>query len=220
MTHPKGAWPKRALKRSRNLLDRISGTPRRWYASRAHMLRHLPRHARGAELGVYRGEFMRHLLEATRPRELHLVDGWSPLFGETFPDWGEYTDFGRMKTREAFDAVEQTVAPFRPTVDLHLHAGDDVAYLEQQPDAALDWAYIDSSHQYDHTLEELTVLDRKVAARGWILGHDWWPDPAHRHHGVCRAVREFCDRSNWRITILDNHHQWAIRRDVPRTDSW
>jgi len=65
------------------------------------MLRHLPRHARGAELGVFRGEFTRHLIEVTRPRELHLVDGWWPLFGETFPDWGAYTDFGRRSSNES-----------------------------------------------------------------------------------------------------------------------
>src|SRR3954471_2392187 len=43
-------------------------------ASRNELVKNLPRQARGAEGGTYRGEFARHILSACDPIELHLID--------------------------------------------------------------------------------------------------------------------------------------------------
>jgi hypothetical protein len=63
--------------------------PRRW-----RYLEMLPNRGIGAEIGVFRGEFTRHILRVAQPRELHLIDGWWELYGERYPDWGAYTDHG------------------------------------------------------------------------------------------------------------------------------
>ena len=65
-----------------------------------------------------------------------------------------------------------------------IHVGDDLEFLAGLPDAHLDWAYLDSSHQYEHTVAELELLDAKVAADGRILGHDWIEDPERHNHGA------------------------------------
>lgn len=212
MSHAKGSKPRRILKASRNWFWQVSRSPRRWYSDRTGILSNLPTATVGIEMGVFKGEFSREILEHVRPRELHLVDVWWTVFGDHYPDWGAYTDHGTLTTRAAYEGVQRIAEPFADTTRVHLHAGDDVIYLDELADHSLDWAYIDSSHQYEHTLRELEALNRTIASDGWIMGHDWCPDPMHRHHAVCQAVLNFCQDRSWRIAILDNHHQWAIRR--------
>ena len=67
------------------------------------------------------------------------------------------------------------------------------------PDDFFDWVYLDTTHEYGHTRDELEILRTKVKPSGVIAGDDWHEDPAHLHHGVCRAVREFCDRYGWEL---------------------
>jgi cephalosporin hydroxylase len=79
-------------------------------------------------------------------------------------------------------------------------------------DGHLDWAYVDSSHAYDHTLKELRLLARKVNASGVIAGDDWREDPSHRHHGICRAVREFITAEPYVLEVDKPTLQWMITR--------
>lgn len=178
------------------------------------MLRLFPRNSVGAEIGVFKGEFSRELLSMTEPTELHLIDLWWVGYGEHYPDWGPYTDHGRLRTRDAFRQAEETAAPFQRRSRVTLHAGDGVEYLSSFPDQYFDWIYIDSSHKYEHTQRELEVAARKVKAHGLIAGHDWEPDPEHQHHGVYRAVQELIAIAPWEIAIVDrcDPAQWCVRR--------
>jgi len=185
---------------------------RREFENRADFLAMLPKGTVGAELGVFKGEFSADILRVAQPRELHLVDSWWTEWGECYPDWGEYTDFGALGTRDCYEQTLRSVEAERGSTDVIVHVGDDVAYLESLADGALDWSYLDSSHGYEHTRRELDALRRKTKSNGVITGHDWQEDPAHLHHGVYRAVNEFCAAHGWEVVMLDNHLQWAIRR--------
>ena len=170
----------------------------------------------GAEIGVFRGEFTAHILSIVRPKRLHLVDGWWLLFGEHYPDWGAYTDHGRLKTRAAHAEVERVVRRHGAEETCIVHVGDDVEYLESLAPGTLDWVYLDSSHQYDHTRRELTAILRATKPDGIIAGDDWHDDPAHEHHGVARAVREFCADHGFTLDPRDAFGQWSIRRGAKR----
>jgi hypothetical protein len=94
-----------------------------------------------------------------------------------------------------------------------VHVADDRAALREFPDAYFDWVYVDTSHQYQHTRDELTLLDLKVKPDGVISGDDWQPDPGHRHHGVCKAVTELVSTGRYTLVAVDAASgQWAIRR--------
>ncbi|MFI5122415.1 MAG: class I SAM-dependent methyltransferase [Vicinamibacteria bacterium] len=191
----------------RRRVGTLVGRPRRH-----HFLKRLPRDAVGAELGVFRGEFTRRILEIAKPRELHLIDGWWELHGETFPfEWGAYADWGKLSTRDAHAEVERIAAAAEPGV-CEIHVGDDLEILERFPDRHFDWVYLDTSHQYEHTLAELELLDARVKPAGLIAGHDWIEDPASVNHGAYRAIREFCSTAGWAVEHLDGFTQWEIRR--------
>ena len=192
----------------RHHVGTLLGRPRRH-----HFLRRLPRGAVVAELGVFRGEFSRQILKEARPRELHLIDGWWELYGERFPDWGPYNDHGRVLTREAYEETVRAVERSAPSgTRWKIHVGDDCEILGRFPDGYFDWVYLDSSHQYEHTLRELRLLDAKVKPQGLITGHDWIEDPASVNHGAYLAIRDFCAETGWRLDEVDPFTQWRLSR--------
>ncbi len=191
--------------------ERIRATPNRRY-----FLFDFPTESVCAEIGVFRGEWTRHILEVTRPKELHLIDVWWELYGDFFPDWGSYTDFGHLATRRAYDDAQRIVTQAAtPATKVVTHVGDDCEILETFPDAYFDWVYLDTSHTYDDTLKELEVLSRKVRPEGFISGDDWLDndDPqAEWNHGAGVAIYDFCLANNWMIDRRDSFKQWRISR--------
>ena len=180
---------------------------------RADFLEILPKQSVGCELGVFKGLFTREILRVVEPTKLHLVDPYWTIYGEHF-DWASpHTEQGTLKTKDAHDSARAIIAEHDTKGVCELHVQDDVVFLEGVEDDYFDWAYVDSSHMYEHTRHELVLLDRKVKRDGLITGHDWRPDPSHRDHGVYLAVTEFCDSNGWEIVAIDRWNQWCIRRE-------
>jgi hypothetical protein len=160
----------------------------------------------GAELGVYKGEFTAELMELARPQRLHLIDLWY-LFGAEW-HWGEGNRSTVKALRDILDRFSDELVDGRAV----LHIGDDLDVLPTFADNYFDWVYVDSVHVYEHAIQELELLAAKVKPGGVITGDDWIEDPAHPHHGVCRAVREFAAAGGGDLfyaSVADL--QWAVR---------
>jgi SAM-dependent methyltransferase len=113
------------------------------------------------------------------------------------------------------NALALVIRRLRPAIETgqaQVVVDDDRSFLASLDDDALDWVYLDSSHQYAHTLDELELLVRKVKEGGIIAGDDWQPDPEHRHHGVAKAVREFEAAGRLDVFYADAvNRQWASK---------
>lgn len=183
------------------------GRPRR-----SRLVERMPKGAVCAEIGVYKGDFSRDILKFAKPSELHLIDGWWTVEGDEYEHpW--YSMVGQeADTRAAYGEVE---ALARDHSECIIQMGDDLEILPTFADHYFDWVYLDSSHRYEHTVKELELLERKV--KTVICGHDWCPDPGAEHHGVYRAVTEFCARGDWHVTWTDDWDQWAIERSGTRS---
>ena len=179
--------------------------------ARQDFLRILPKRSVGVELGVFKGEFAKHILQIVRPKELHLIDPWWKVYGERYPDWEDYTDFGRLKTRDAFEAAKKIIEKFDRKKVSVIHIEDDLEYLEKADDNYFDWAYLDTTHKYRHTMKELELLRYKIKDGGMIVGHDYANNPDHIHYGVYKAVNEFCDKYNWKVVKTDRFCQFCIK---------
>jgi len=178
--------------------------------TRENIFKALPKQAVCAELGVFKGEFSEAILSYAKPREAHFIDVWWSLFGEYYPDWGEYTDRGRLKTKEAYEEAERKIRKYPG--DNTIYVGSDLEYLRGFKNGHFDWVYIDSSHEYEHTKLELEILHSKVKKDGFICGHDWVDNSSHAHYGVKKAILEFCDEKQWEVIYRDIYLQWIIRR--------
>ncbi len=113
---------------------------------RENIFKILPKHSVCAELGVFRGDFSKLILRYAEPKEAHFVDVWWLAFGEYYPDWGSYTNHGKLKTRIVYAEAEAKIKAF-PGKHV-IHVGSDLEYLQTIPDQYFDWVY---SHEYANT---------------------------------------------------------------------
>lgn len=165
----------------------------------------IPKYGIGAELGVQKGYFSHELLSITKPTKLFLVDPWYLLGAEW--EWSG----GNRSTTTAVARIIERYSPQLVSGQIELVVANDLDFLDALEDESLDWAYIDSSHEYEHTVAELSLLQKKVKRSGVIAGDDWHDDPGHRHHGVARAVRELCEHSAYELIYSnDPNSQWAV----------
>lgn len=160
----------------------------------------------GAEIGVQKGFFSHALLHTLQPEQLHLIDPWY-LLGD---EWSWAT--GSKSTRKALANIRHWFRREMAIQRVVVHVGLDEAVLPTFPDNFFDWVYLDTSHSYDQTKQELALLASKVKRSGVILGDDWFSDPSHPFHGQYVAINEFVDESAYQFVYAnDIDHQWAIR---------
>ncbi len=185
----------------RRILERRETTRRRFLAT------HVQPGGIGAEIGVQKGFFTHAILRTVEPQRLHLVDPWY-LLGEKW-DWA-------TTNQSTTTALRNIIHWFRKELargDVVIHIGFAARVLADFPDNYFDWVYLDTSHSYEDTLEELKVLGSKVKENGIILGDDWFSAPGHKFYGQYRAINEFVSGSDYRIVASsDADHQWALKR--------
>jgi hypothetical protein len=144
-------------------------------ASRNDLIERMPHRARVAEVGVEHGYFSQHILSATNPTELHLID----------------LDFG------ALDAGLQGDPRVR------MHQGFSHEVLAAFPDASFDWIYIDADHSYAGVRRDAAVAAEKVRPGGFLVFNDFaHADPYLGAYGVHRAVVEFAVERKWPLVWL------------------
>ena len=177
---------------------------------RQFLLELIPNNSVGAELGVFTGLFSSILARDRRIKKVTFVDPWWEAFGSRYPDWGAYTDYGRVNTRKAYETANIRIAR-AALPNRVVEIGYSYDWLAAQPDKCLDWVYLDSTHNYEGTKRELELLQYKISDTGIILGDDWQIERSHIHHGVCLAVNEFVKTSNFELIMAGNRGQWALR---------
>ena len=132
----------------------------------------------GAEIGVARGTFTRHLFDHVPELQMIGVDPWERLEGgeEAIADHklrGQAWVKMKMKSEEA--------AP-------------------QIADESLDFVYIDGDHSFDAVMLDLIMWSRKVRKGGLVGGHDYY---RFQNAGVVPAVDCYTREHNihkWFIT--------------------
>ncbi|WP_368517493.1 class I SAM-dependent methyltransferase [Rhizobium sp.] len=181
------------------------------FERRRLILNHLPRWKRGAEIGVFTGQFSEFLVQIAKPVSYFAIDPWYTAYGEFFPNWGSYSANGTLQTKAGYEAAQHRLARFPGT---NVVAASALDWLESLEPNSLDWVYLDSTHQYAPTLAELHAISRKLAPDGVILGDDCWCNRMHHHYGVYRAVRDFCREARFEIMSMDHAGQFAARRTI------
>lgn len=179
---------------------------------RLFLLQYLPANSTGAELGVFTGLFSAVISRQQKLSKVTFVDPWWTMYGERYPDWGSYTDFGRVRTRQAFATAKRRILSEFPNRFVEVKSSYE--WLEDQADESLDWIYLDFTHTYDGTKQELKLLNRKLRETGLICGDDWQSNRNHRHHGVFLAVNEFTREEGFEFLLCRVNNQWIIRRKL------
>ena len=148
----------------------------RLVSNRFEMLRHFPKGGRVCELGTYRGDFARMILDVIEPAELHLVD-------------------------VTFALCRQDVAD-HPAV--RRHQTMTTAFLSAAPTADFDWIYVDADHGYEAVAADIAAAAPRVKPGGMLVFNDFARivRPGFGVFGVHQAVTEFAVRSGWPVALL------------------
>lgn len=192
-------------------LAQVEATIDARFTRRRPILNYIPRYKRGAEIGVFTGQFSELIVQVATPIAYYAIDPWFSTYGDFFPNWGEYSAHGKLETRAGYETTRHRLARFKGTNVIAMPA---IEWLESLAPESLDWAYLDSTHQYEPTLNELNTLAGKLTRDGVLLGDDCWARRDGRHYGVYRAVRDFCRAHNFELIMLDHAGQWAARRTI------
>ncbi|MXQ13581.1 class I SAM-dependent methyltransferase [Microvirga makkahensis] len=181
------------------LAKHVSGC--RVFPSREVWLTTIPKGSIIAEIGVANGDFSEAFLRVCKPGCLYLVDAWHT---SRFASGLE-----RVSSRFAEDIKSGRVK---------IRRGYSTDVLKMFEPESLDLAYIDTTHAYALTAEELAQCEPLVKPHGRIAGHDYCEGNAvtGNPYGVIRAVHEFCLARCWIFDALslapDGHLSFSLRR--------
>ncbi len=170
-----------------------------------NLLRDRP-HAVGAEIGVYRGDTTRKLLEGLPElKRLYCVDPWEAyldLYDSLNERWHEQSTFD-----EAHCEFLRRVGPYAPRVWIVRAFSDEAAALVEPE--SLDFVFIDGNHSYEYMRQDIALWTAKVRPGGIVAGHDYRRRP---DWGVIQAVSEaFAGRVN-----AAAHYVWWVEKEGER----
>lgn len=133
---------------------------------------------RGAEIGVFKGDFSRTILNACLPSELHLID----------------IDL----TTHAIAKLFQKEVTAGKVV---LHEGEAVPVLQGFPDEYFDFIYIDANHSYRSVKGDIAAATPRLKPEGFLIFNDYtyWSPCECMKYGVIQAVNELCLEDDWEM---------------------
>lgn len=157
---------------------------------RDFLVRALPKHAVGCEVGVYRGDFSDRILRIARPRELYLIDTWDAA----------HTTGSRLDAQEGHDERYRFVCErfaretARETVKILRETSEEASRRFRE--GQLDFAYLDGDHSYEQVRKDLSAYYPLIKAGGILCGDDY-----DVHPGVKRAVDEFAQHNRLALRL-------------------
>lgn len=159
---------------------------------RARLLRRLPKHSVGVEIGVWAGDLSAAILRAVRPMQLHLLDPWAFAPDERYEQawYGGARAGSQAEMDEVYKRVLQRFETEIADGAVVIHRSTSAEAAAGFEDASLDWVYVDGNHLYEYVRADLELFAPKVRPGGLLAGDDygaagWWDD------GVRRAVDRF-----------------------------
>jgi len=158
------------------------------------LLELMPKNSICAEIGVWKGDFSKKILQIVQPKELHLIDPWKFESEQAYNNaW-----YGRkIGSQDAMDQIYNfVIEQFRNEVKnnrVFIHRDLSIKAGKSFTDNYFDWVYIDGNHLYEFVKKDLELFYIKVKKGGFITGDDyeeegWWKG------GVKKAVDEFLQK--------------------------
>lgn len=166
---------------------------------RKQLLGQMPKGGVAVEIGVWRGEFSRDILDIVLPDRLFLIDPW-----KNFTDHDEKAFSGRHEDAE-MDAIHGEVCRLYAA---EIQAGQVAVQRQMSTEAlagfaddSISFAYVDGDHSYDGVKADLAALFPRMKAGGVMAFDDyhrrgWWGD------GVLRAIHEFIGQHPAEVRVL------------------
>ena len=166
----------------------------------------------GVEVGVLRGDFSKHILSTWTGKKLYLVDAWRQFDSNVDINNGNHI-VQLQNIAECFKNIYE----FKERAVIIRETSRDASNLF--PDGSLDFVYIDSAHDYEHTLEDLNIWYPKIRKGGLFCGDDYLDglmlNPGATVFGVESAVTDFAKEKSLEIVSTTHYGEfpqwWCIK---------
>lgn len=151
----------------------------------ADLILHYADNGIGAEIGVYKGQTSRQILETTSTKMLYMIDQYRLNYDKS------QTLYSKRGNPDAdYEFVRKYFSEKFPNRHTLIRKTSEQSGKEL--DVALDFIFIDANHTYEHVMKDLQIWVPKVRSGGLIIGHDWWS----KFPGVITAVIEFVRKTS------------------------
>jgi len=163
------------------------------------------------EIGVFKGEFFKYLLENCDPSKLEGVDLFNGIAGSGDVDGNNpiQVDMNQVYTELQMEYADNPIVSF--------HKDYSNKYLEKQENDKYDIIYIDADHSYSAVKRDIEIAFQKVKNNGFIIGHDYELNKNKCREkwtfGTKQAVDEFCENYSQKICAkgMDGCVSFAIQ---------
>ena len=138
---------------------------------------------RGVEIGVFKGEFSKHLLNNWAGK-LYMIDPWRGLDG-SYDDISNHNNHENpwLETQKNIEGFENRAFMLRGLSD---------QLVDLFPDNSLDFVFIDGNHAYEYVKEDIRLWYPKVKKGGVFSGHDYipidWKIPPFAENGIDKHI--------------------------------
>ena len=160
--------------------------------TRTDMLNMIPENSKFVEIGVFRGEFSRDIINIVKPEELFLVDIWQGKWGSGDKNGDNYV--------EILDMENVYLNMFHQAIkhnNIHIVRATSTAFLNSCDDCYFDSIYVDGDHEEQAVYNDLVNSYKKIRNGGNLMGHDY-------HHQIKTSVDRFCADYKQEISYIAN----------------
>lgn len=158
--------------------------------TRRELLNLISKKCKFLELGVFRGEFAKEIIQVVNPSELYLVDIWVGEMGSGDKDGANYVKINDMQS--VYLGLHHQVKN-KPTI--HLVRCESVPFLQSYEENYFDAIYVDADHSEAAVYNDMVNSLRVIKPGGMLMGHDY-------HHQIKIAVDKFCVDYNQTIEYI------------------
>ena len=149
-----------------------------------HLIKHIPEHSKGAEIGVWHGNTSLAIVRNRKPKHIHLVDPWSIA---PYREGSEHGTFKQYLARYAsmvksdspddfqahYDRIHLRVTNrFKEYKGVTIHRMTSEKWFDSFNDK-LDWIYLDGNHSFGACFADLCCSLEIVRKGGFIFGDDY-----------------------------------------------
>jgi len=160
----------------------------------------------GAEIGVYKAEHVKSLLETLSIKKLFLIDPYEM-----------YSQYEEGKRHYGVDQSPLQSAEKEARERLKKYS-DKIVWIKSKSSDCLneickemDFVYIDGNHQRPFIDEDIDNYYPKLKKGGVLGGHDMYNGFCEEHNGVVQAVSEFSVKNNLQLYI-ELPDWWVVKK--------
>lgn len=147
----------------------------------------------GAEIGVWKGDNAKSILQELNIQKLFLIDSWN-----------NYKDYiSKFNLKNCYQKVLKIFNNDNRIKILKMYSHNAVKYFN---DNTLDFIYIDGNHSYKYVYNDIKIWHKKVKSGGMICGHD-----ILNIIDVLKAVRNYCYKNQIKYYI--NPPDWFFIKE-------